>query len=213
MPKLKLKNKFKTGQVFETIADVGSLLMAFLYIVYVSLLLIFEFGSRWLNIGMLVIAFIYLAFFITKISALNNIIISRGVQRKARMILKYSKWAMKAINATFVILLITTAHHHDSGNIFMMIGVFIALFSFITSVMWDVCWFIARRKLREFRVGWEQLSREQKNARISTAFEDFLQNLDYLTGADIMEKVTSGGAQSKKIQDPQDPQSAQSQEE
>jgi len=206
------KKKFKTGQIFDTLADVGSLFMAILYILYVALLLIFEFGTPWLNYCMLGITFFYIIFFALKMTTLNKIIEMKNVQRKTRFILKYSKWSMKLINAIFITLLIATASRHDSGNIFMMIGVFIAIFSFVISIMWDVGWYIARRRMREFRTNWNTLSRQQKNARISTLLEDFLQSLDYLTGADVSEKLTVGGQRTKK-QDQEEQQQEPPQEE
>jgi len=192
------KQKFKSGQVFDTIADVGSLFMATLYILYVSILLIFGFGTPWLNYSMLAITIIYIAFFITKLTALNRVMITKQMKKKTRFIVKYSKWSMKIVNAVFIIMLIATASQHDAGNIFMMIGVFIAIFSFIFSVMWDVAWFIARRRLREFRENWNQLSRKEKNDRIGHLLEDFLHSLDYFTGADISETLSAAGPRSKK---------------
>jgi len=212
----KKKEKLKTGQIFETISDVGSVFMAILYILYVAILLIFDFGTRWLNFGMLGITFIYIIFFIIKITTINKMLITKRVQKKTKLIIKYSKWSMKIINATFIIMLIATAQQHDTGNIFMMIGVFIMVFSFIISVVLDVIMFILRRKIREFRKGWDNLSRKDKNARLSNLLEELLHSLDYLTGADISDKFHGGaistvGGQSIQTQDQQDSQQEQTQ--
>ena len=138
--------KIKPARIFDTMADVGSLFMAIMYTLYVALLLIFELGTRWLNWCMLGITIIYFIFFMIKISALNTILDKKNVARRARFILRYSKWAMKIINAAFVCIAIATTRHGDN-NVIMMVGVFVVGFSFLISVLWDVLWFIMRLNL------------------------------------------------------------------
>jgi len=164
--------------------------MASLYLLYVALLLIFEIGTLWLNIAMLAITVLYIIFLVLKLTTLNRMIEKKGTHRRARKILKYSKWSMKIINAVFVVLLIATTRDHDMNNVFLMIGVLLVLLTFIFSVMWDVLWYIARKRATQLRQGWDNLSREEKNTRISTLLEEFMHSLDYITGADITDQLS-----------------------
>ena len=179
--------KIKPARLFDTMADVGSLFMAVIYTLYVVLLLIFDLGTRWLNWCMLGITFIYVIFFIVKIVALNSILAKKNVQRHAKFFLRYSKWSMKIINATFVCIAIATTR--NESNIIMMVGVFVVGFSFLISVLWDVAWFIISRKLSEIRINWNNLSRKDKNKRIEMIIDTLIQSLDSITGVDITESV------------------------
>ena len=208
-----MAKKNSAGRIFDSIADIGSLCMAILYVTYVALLLIFHLGTMWLNYFMLVITIIYISFFITKLISLNKILEKKIVKQNIRYILRYSKWSMKLLNALFVIIAIATTSH-QSNNFILVLGVFLVCFSFLISVMWDVCWFIARRKLNELKNGWNNLSREEKNKRIEMFIGSFMRSLDSITGVDIAESVavTAVGQKQKKL-NPEDKEQEQMQEE
>jgi signal transduction histidine kinase len=187
------KNKIrlvKAGRVLDTITDVGSLAITVVYFLYVTLLLFFDMGTPWLNYAMLVITILYFAFFITKIFSLNRLFEKKRYIRTARFALKYSKWAMKLINAVFVMLSIaTTQSANGGGDVMMMVGVFIVVLSFAISILWDVVFFIFRRKFRVIWQGWESLSRREKNERIETIIGSFVNNFDALAGVNLAESV------------------------
>ena len=186
-PDKKIKKK---GRVFDTIADVGSLLLALVYILYVALLLIFDMGQAWLNHCMMGITILYVAFFVAKMMALNRIFACPNTKRVTRLTLKYSKWAMKLINATFVVLSVLTAHSEDNQMI-MMVGVFVVLITFTISIIWDIAWFIIRRKFRDMWVGWDKLTREEKNKRIDDMINSFVNNIDALAGVNLAESLSN----------------------
>lgn len=190
--------KIKPARIFDTIADVGSLGMATLYVLYVALLLIFKLGTPWLNYCMLAITFIYIVFFVAKIAALNAILEKNKVQKRARFILRYSKWSMKLINAVFVILSIATTSQFYDADVIMMVGVFLVGFSFLISVMWDTVWFIVRRKLRFYKQGWDGLSTVEKNKRIEQIVGVFIESLDNFAGVKITESVTFVGRRDER---------------
>lgn len=182
----------KAARIFDTISDVGSLLMAGFYLIYVFLLLAFDLGRMWLNCVMLGITILYLGFFVAKIISLNKIFEKKRWMRVARFTLRYSKWAMKLINATFVILTILLTSESD-GDALMMIGAIIVIFSFMIAVLWDVVRYVLRQKFSEVWVGWDNLTKEEKNQRIEDIVASFVSGLDTITGADIAASVTRGG--------------------
>jgi len=184
-----LLKKIKAGRVFDTLADIGSLFMTVVYFVYVSLLLFFHMGVPWLNYAMLVITILYATFFITKIVALNRIFARNKAERTTRFALKYSKWAMKMINATFVVLSVATARQVGGGDVLMMIGVLIVLISFTVSVLWDVAIFFFKRHFRDLWKDWGKLTREQKSDRIETLMQQIIDEVDALAGVNIVENI------------------------
>ena len=203
MGKKRKKLKLKSGRVLDTISDVGGIFMAIIYTLYVSLLLIFNMGTRWLNWVMLVITFLYIAFFITKIVVLNRMLETKVIQKKTKLALKYSKWSMKIINAAFVIAAIATTTGHSDGSVMMMVGVFIVGTTFIISLAWDILWRIVSKKLREFRIGWDNLSQKEKNDRIQSLIESFLSNIDDIAGVDLrgVALIPGASSQEEKTQD------------
>ena len=62
-------------RIFDTVADVGSIVMASIYFIYVGLLLMFGLGVLWLNYVMLGITLLYLIFFIIKMFTFNLFIV------------------------------------------------------------------------------------------------------------------------------------------
>ena len=203
------KTMRSAGRVFDSIADVGSLFMAILYILYVALLLIFHLGTLWLNYFMLAITILYIAFFIVKLVSLNKILEKNNVGRNVRFILKYSKWSMKIVNASFVIIAIATTSS-QSNNIIMMLGIFLVGFSFLISVMWDIGWFVARRKLGELKDGWDNLSLEEKHKRIEMFLGSLMKSLDSITGVDVAKSlsITASADRRRKKQVPKDTKQA-----
>jgi hypothetical protein len=194
------KPKIKPARLIDTIADVGSLFMAIMYILYVVLLLIFKLGPPWLNWCMLSITIIYIIFFVSKVAALNSLFEKKQFQRQARFILRYSKWAMKIINATFVCIAIATTKD-TSHNVIMLVGVFVVGFSFLISVMWDVLWVIVRRRMKDFKGDWDNLSPTDRSKRVEMILDAFFHSLDNITGVDITESVKTTAAGRLKKQD------------
>ena len=187
------KENLKPKRVIDTLTDVGSVFMATIYILYVVLLLSLGFGTLWLNWCMLAITLTYIIFFITKIVALNRIFEKNNMERTARFVLRYSKWSMKIINAAFVCIAIATTKANE-GNILMLVGIFVVGFSFLVSVLWDVTWFIIRKKAAVFKLNWDSLTREEKRNRIEMIFDSLIHNLDNLAGVDITESVVTSTA-------------------
>ncbi|MCL2228899.1 MAG: hypothetical protein FWC00_03665 [Firmicutes bacterium] len=182
------KKKAKAARIFDTISDIGSLFMATIYILYVVLLLIFDVGVLWLNWSMFGITILYIIFFVVKMSTLNKLAEAKIIKRRTLFAFRYSKWAMKIVNAVFVIIAVATTQH-TAGNVFLMIGVFVVGFSFLISVMWDVTWFVLRRKFRDIWQGWENLSPEEKGDRINMLIDRLLQSIDNIAGVDVKQEV------------------------
>jgi hypothetical protein len=202
----------KAGKLFDTISDVGSLFMSFLYIMYVTLLLAFDIGTVWLNWAMFVITFLYIAFFITKVVILNKYFEKKNYTRMARFILRYSKLSMRIINAIFVCIAIATTR--DTGkNTIMIVGVFLVGFSFLVSVMWDVVMFIFRRRMRDFKEGWDNLSHHDKNKRVEYVLDSLFKGIDNLTGIDLAGSVKTSAVKRLQKEDPKQHQQQPSQEE
>jgi hypothetical protein len=181
--------KIRAGRIFDTLADMGSLFMTVIYFVYVALLLFFKMGVLWLNICMLVITILYAAFFITKIAALNRIFAKNNAERSARFALRYSKWAMKMINAAFVILSVASAQQYGGGDVLMLIGVLIVLISFTVSVLWDVAFFYFKRRFRDLWKDWGKLTRDEKHERIENFMGQIINEIDTLAGVDLVESI------------------------
>jgi len=181
----------KAEQIFGTIADVAGILMALFYIFYVTLLLVFQVGPSWLNYSMLGITVAYVLFFIIKIAALNRIFArkKKKLQRTVRLTVKYSKWGMKIINAAFVALTLTTSQLSDN-SIIPMIGIMVVGFTFLISILWDVVWYIINRRLRDVRVGWDDLTQAQKKKRVDNFITSLVTSIDNFIGLDITESVS-----------------------
>jgi len=204
---MSMSKQNRAAKVFDTIADVGSLCMAILYILYVTLLLSFDVGRLWLNYCMLAITLLYIGFFLIKIFSLNQALAQRNVQRTARMTLRYSKWAMKLVNALFVILTIASAHY-SADNVIMMIGVFVVVFSFAIAILWEIIWYIVRRKLGELKADWDRLPTKEKNKRIAVIIESFVRSVDNVTGINVAESVpiVAGKIVAEKREDKKKPE-------
>lgn len=183
------KQKATARRIFNTIADIGSIFMSLLYILYVSLLLAFDIGTKWLNFCMLGITIVYICFFLIKIFSLNRVSTKKKVQRITRMSIKYSKWAMRLINAIFVGLTLATVELSDN-HIIAFIGVMVVSFSFLVSVLWDVAWFMISHRLLELKKGWNELPMEEKTKRVELLIASIIRNIDNISGVDITQSVT-----------------------
>jgi len=178
------------GRIFETIADLGSLTMSFFYVIYVTLLLVFHVGPNWLNFSMLGITIAYIVFFLIKIFSLNRILSKTKVKRTFTMSLRYSKWGMRLLNAAFVGFSVA-ATTISGTHVISLIGIMIVVISFVISVLWDIGWHFVRRKVRELRTGWDNLSQEEKNARVGSVIDNVVKSVDRVTGLDIAASVRS----------------------
>ena len=178
------RKRNKASQFFTTIADIGSLLMAAVYFLYVALLLILDIGKSWLYYAMLVITILYFLFFVLKLALLNRVVKNKRTFRITRLTIKYSKWGMKLINALFVAL--SLANVTVSGNnAIALIGIFVVVFSFVVSILWDIGVWFTRRKLREIKIGWDSLTERQKKARIELVIGSIIKSLDSVTGLEL----------------------------
>jgi len=176
--KQKSKAKKKFFMFFATIADVGSLVVALIYVSFVVLSMIVKFGEPWLNWTMFGITVAYIVFFLFKISYLNKTMQSAGrMKRIVKLSNKYTKLAMRIINAVFVTLsLIATQHGQD--NTFAMLGVMVVGLTFVITIMWDIGNFIVRRKIQDFTASWRSLSTEEKAERIELLLSGFIRSIN-----------------------------------
>ena len=184
----KKKNQSKTSRIFTTIGDIGSLFVALLYIVYVAALLLLNIGTLWLNYCMLGLTVIYVVFFILKIFLLNEIITRKKSFRIMRFTLRYSKWGMKLINATFVAFSIANIGL-SQHSVVSLVGIVIVGFSFMISILWDISWWVISRKLRDLKTEWDQLSLKEKNQKIEFIIGSFVQSIDNVTGLELSQSA------------------------
>ena len=184
-----LKNKkIKAGRVLDTIADVGSLLVSCVYFAYVILLLAFHLGMRWLNWAMLFITILYLGFFVAKLVALNRLFERNNKERLARFVLRYSKWAMKLVNALFVVLSVVSTKDVE-GSMLLLIGVMMVILTFVISVLWDITVIIVRRKYKELWIGWDKLTPAEKSERIEMVINSFVTSIDAMAGVNLVKGI------------------------
>lgn len=177
--------KINTGRIFDTIADVGSLLVSAVYFTFIILMLSFGLGTKWLNWAMFALTILYLTFFITKIAALNRLFERNNAERLVRYILRYSKWSMKLINALFVVMSVVSTKDVE-GSVLLMVGVLMVIMTFVISVLWDIAAIILKKKLKVLWHGWGELSQEEKNARVSSIIDTLMSGIDTVSGVDII---------------------------
>jgi len=164
LPNNKAKKKF--ALVFTTIGDVGGLIVSLIYVAFVALSMIVDFGEPWLNWVMLSVTVLYIGFFIFKIAYLNRTMQHVGRMKKiVKVSKKYFKLAMRVINATFVVLsLVATQVGND--NVFALWGVIIVALTFIITILWDIIVYFIKRKIHNFAKSWSSLSHDEKAERI-----------------------------------------------
>lgn len=198
------KKQIKPGRVIDTLADIGSLVMSVIYALYVTLLLIFDLGTIWLNYGMLCITILYFIFFVLKIVIMNKIFEANKAEKLVRVILKYTKWSMKLINAVFVILVIITAQQDEGGGVLMLVGVFIVLMSFVISVLWDIGLVVVRKRFAELWQGWDRLSKAEKDNRVKSFVAACVSSIDTIAGVNIAQSLAIGPAKEGKAEEDDD---------
>jgi len=182
------KKKKRMGSIITTVADIGSLFMCVIYILFVVLLVAFDIGPPWLNYTLLGITVAYIIFFLIKIFSLNRVM-KRQNARYVKKAFRYSKWAMRLINAVFVIATIAVSQFSDE-HLIPMIGVMFVMFSFLVSVLWDVGLYVLRRKLRELKQGWNNMSPKERSKRIQHAILGFVEGVDHFSGINITETLS-----------------------
>jgi len=173
-----IKKKIKkVKRIFVTITDVASIFMAFLYIVYVAMMIAFPLGTMWLNFGMLGITIVHMIFLIVKILYLNKVCASRMIKKVTKQTIRIVKYGMKGVNAVFIVLgtlSVTLAPSH----IFSMMGVMIFVFTFILSVTWDIVLFFVKRKIKNVLNEWNSLCKDGKKEKVDFLIERLLQSID-----------------------------------
>jgi len=189
-------SKQKAFMFFTTIADVGALLVALIYISYVGLMMYFELGTTWINWAMLGITIAYICFFVFKLAYLNRTMTNTGrIKRTVKYANKYTKFGMKLINATFVLLSFVGVHAGED-NTMALVGVMIVAITFIVSILWDIGNYIVRRKVGEMMVAWNELSHEEKSERVELLISGFLRSIN---NAAIMDDYFDVGLNIKRM--------------
>ena len=184
--------------LFTTIADVGALVVALVYISYVGLMVYLNLGTRWLNLAMFGVTVAYIAFFLFKLFYLNKKMTRTGkIKRVVKMANKYTKLGMRLINAAFVILSLISVQFGVNQGV-ALIGVLIVGVTFVVTVLWDIGNFVLRRKIIDYTVAWNSLSREEKAERIELLMAGFMRSLDNISGIDEYVDV---GVSVKKMMD------------
>jgi len=173
----KNKAKKKFAFVFTTIGDVGGLFVSLIYVAFVAMSIWMEFGNPVINWIMLGITIIYIGFFFFKIFYLNKYTEDAGrVKRIVKISKKYSKLAIRIINATFVTLTLINARGEE--DILALIGVMTVAFTFIFTITWDVVNFFVRKKIHDFAESWKQLSHDEKAERIEHLVSNLIKSVN-----------------------------------
>jgi len=168
--------KKKKVVVLATLGDVGVLLMSFLYVSYIAMLLIMGMGVFWLNIAILALTVVYVLFFIIKILYLNTT--SERLGKWVRLCFKYSKYVMRLINATIVIVSLVNLHAKDGADIIKVISIVILVVMLAISVAWDISMIFVRRKIKEVREEWELLPPEDKKNKLEYLVRKVAKSID-----------------------------------
>ena len=202
MPKLKT-TRLKVKRMFMTVADIGSLFLSLVYIVFVGMMLITRFGNLILNFIMLGITLLYIGFFIFKIAYLNRhfATTSNRIKRRVKISIKYTKLAMRLTNAVFVVISlvnvrVSAGELTGAGHVLQIIGIVIVVTSFAIAMLVDVILWYARRKFKELRHSWRDMSEEEKRERLSFVFQTLIKSLDNVTIDDYLVEAGKEAAQS-----------------
>ena len=170
--------KRKAFMFFTTVADIGSLFVAFIYITYVILLMVLGLGVVWLNWVMLSITLLYIGFFFYKIFYLNKVMEHTGkMKRIVKRANKYTKLGMRIINAMFVALSLVGVQLGES-HVVALIGILVVGVTFIVSILWDLGNFFVRKKIQEYTIAWNQLSQEEKAERVELIMSGFIRSIN-----------------------------------
>ena len=174
------------ARLFATAGDIVGLLMAFIYIAYVGLLMLFSGVQTWLNWCMLGITAAYFLFLLYKIFFINGAP-KRKLKKATKFIYRYAKLAMRTTNAVLVILSIVNRYRYDlldTGNMVSMIGIIVLVITLIISIAWDVAKYFLRKKLKEIMAEWKALESEQKKEKLDFFIDSILKSLDNVSGLD-----------------------------
>jgi len=168
--------KKKKVVYLATLGDVGVLLMSFLYVSYIAMLLVMNIGVFWLNIAILVLTVIYCSFFIIKIIYLNSS--SERLGKGVKLCFKYSKYVMRLINATIVIVSLVNLHANGGSDIIKIISIIILVVMLAISVAWDISMIFVKRKIKQIRNEWENLPPEEKHNKLEYLLRKVANSID-----------------------------------
>lgn len=189
-------SKQKAFMFFTTIADVGALFVALIYVSYVGIMMYMRPKAVWLDWVMLSITLLYIIFFVFKILVLNKTMTHVGrIKRIVKFANKYTKLGMRIINAAFVILSLIGSQRNDA-HAFALVGVLVVGVTFIVSILWDIGNFVLRRKIQEFTIAWDTLSQEEKSERIELLLTGFIRSIN---NAAILDDYFDIGMNVKKM--------------
>lgn len=171
-------SKQKTFMFFTTVADIGALFIALIYISYVGIMMYMRPTPIWIDWVMLTITILYISFFLFKLFYLNKTMKNAGrIKKIVKLSNKYTKLGMRTVNAAFVILSLIGAQRSDA-HAFALVGVLVLGVTFIITILWDIGNFILRRKIQEFTVAWNELSQEEKQERIELLLSGFIRSIN-----------------------------------
>ena len=190
------KLKKRRANIFVTAADIGGLFMAFLYIIYVALLLLFKVGYPWLNYTMLGITAAYFLFLMIKLLYINRAVPKGKIHRATRLIYRYTKLAMRFINAAVIILSIVNIQLTES-HVVAVIGIIVLAITFTITLVWDLCVYFLSKKLKEIRDEWQALEKDQKKEKFDFFVDSILKGLDSVSGLD--DYVEAGIAAGQRV--------------
>ena len=191
MPAALLKKK---KRLFATLADVGALLISLIYVIYVCLLLIFNIGYTVLNYCILLVTVLYISFFFFKIFYLNRINANTKIKKYAKKTNRYVKYAMRFINAVFVVIGFVNTHL-SSNDIVAVVGVIVLVLTFVITLAFDIVTYFIKRKIREIISEWNALEGKEKKEKIDFFIEKILSGLD---NSDKFENFLEAGLEAKK---------------
>ena len=177
------KNRKRRANIFVTASDIGGLFMAFIYIVYVALLLLFSVGYDWLNYTMLGITAAYFLFLMVKLLYINRAVPKGKIHRATRLIYRYTKLSMRFINAAVVILSIINIQLSES-HVVAVIGIIVLAITFTITLAWDLCVYFLRKKIKEIRDEWQALDKDEKKEKFDFFVDSILKGLDNVAGLD-----------------------------
>ena len=174
-------------KLFANAADVAGLLMAFIYIAYVGLLMLFSGVQTWLNYCMLGITAAYFIFLMIKVFFINGRKPKKKLKKFTKFVYRYAKLAMRITNAVLVVLSIVNRYRYDlldTGNMVSMIGVIVLVITLIISVAWDVVKYFLSKRLREIMSEWKALESSQKKEKLDFFIDSIIKTLDNVSGFD-----------------------------
>jgi len=176
----KAKNAKKSvKRMFATIKDAAALVMAIIYIVYVSLMLTFDLGTTWLNFAMLGITVVYIIFFLVKIFYINRVAPGNRLSRKVKRINKYTRYGMRFVNATFVLMaILSTGLVLGANDIIAVAGAIVLVMTFVLALVWDIGVFFIKKKIRDMIAFWNSLEPDKKKDKVDLMIEKLLESLD-----------------------------------